>query len=421
MDKIKRLAALLLSAMLFVCMPGPVTNAAGANPELTDLTVTARLEMDPNVEHYPDLEFLFDFVQIKSVEADSLAGTNLDDAENLALISKETGPELGPVSISFGAERDDTEHTEISADTGRKVITLTGEVKRRDGSALTGEMFPTTGLYLYQVTEREMERGVDWTPEVEDDWLLQSKSEYILVIPVVYDEEAREKKIGLDGGIIVKTQDSSGSALPEVEKVGSPAFVNIYQRVPGTPVPGDSDGLRISKTVTGGMGDREKPFTFIINIAKNTTEKDAVTEYHAAIYERSDTEGGEDTLIAEKISLLFGEDQTFQLQHNQYLQFQDLPVGSRYTIREEDNDDYVTTATVIENGQTRLADAQETEFEAGTYVVGENKNRVDVTNARDKIVLTGIVTEKLSGILLIGATVFAMAAYGSLKRRLGNR
>lgn len=420
MDRMKKLVALLLSALLLAGMFGTVTNAAGTNPAITDFVVTAKLEMDPNVEHYPDFEFQFNFEQVTSIKLDSLEGTNLDSAEYAEQISTVAGPKLDTVSISFAAENVNTENVKISPDTGCKVITLTGEVKS-SGRELTGEMFPTTGLYLYKVSERELVKDQDWEPMTDGDWLEQSKAEYIIVIPVVYDDDAQAKKIDLEGAVIVQTKTQPGAELSEIEKVDSPVFANIYQRIPDTTITHESYELKISKTVTGALGDREKPFTFTIHITKNTTERTTVTEYHAAIYQISDTDGEPDELISKEVSLLIGKDQTFQLKHNQYLIFKDLPVGSHYTIQESDNDDYVTTAAIMENGVLRYKDAQENVFEAEKYVIGEETNRVDVTNAREKTVLTGIVTDNLSFILLIVIAVLGITAYTVMKRRLRSR
>lgn len=419
MHKMKKRIALLLIALLVIGMLGMVADAAGENPAITALTVTAKLEMDPNVEHYPDFVFQFDFEKVTSIDADSLEGTNLDSEEYAQLIST-GGPGLDTVSISFAAENVKKENIEISSDTGRKVITLTGEVKS-GGSKLTGEMFPTTGLYLYKVTEKELVRDQDWEPMTDGDWLEQSKAEYIIVIPVVYDDDTQAKKIDLEGAVIVQTKTQPGAELSEVEKVASPVFANIYQRIPDTTITHESYELKVSKTVTGALGDRNKDFTFTIHITKNTTERAATTAYHAAIYQISDTAGEPDQLIEDNISFLIGSAKTFQLKHNQYLLFQDLPVGSHYTIQESDNDDYVTTAAITENGTVRYTAASENVFEAENYVIGEGTNRVNITNDREKTVLTGIVTDNLSFILMIVIAMLGITAYTVMKRRLRSR
>lgn len=424
MKRSKKMIAALLSAVMLTGMFGSAVNAAGDNapakPQRERLEVVKTLQMDPHVENYPDFKFKFTLKNVGEIPG----GKPVIDS---TLVVTEDAPEMKKVVIDYSKAIPDDKV--INPEDGRAEITLSGEiVTENTGAAPTGTDFPKPGLYLYQITEEALEKGKDWVPKTEEDWLDQSKAEYILIIPVVYDENTQQQKVDLDNVQVVQIIDQGGKDLTENKKVTDPLFVNVYQRDsdpnpdpgPGPdPKPDPLDpkncNLKIHKTVTGELGDREQLFDFRIHITRNTTEKPEVTSYEAAICELN--ADGRWNQVGDPISVPIGKDCSFQLKDSQYLIFKHLPVGSSYKIWEDNNDGYDTTADIVVNGE-ETQKISESDLEDTNRFIGEKDNKAHVYNHKGKTPLTGIITDNLSFLLLIVVAVVGIFAYTALKKRL---
>lgn len=423
MKSSKKLIAALLSAVMLTGMFGSAVNAAGDNapakPQRERLEVVKTLQMDPHVENYPDFKFKFTLKNAGEIPGGK---PEIDPT----LVVTENAPTMKKVVIDYSKAIPDDKV--INPQNGRAEITLRGEiVTEKTGAAPTGTDFPKPGLYLYQIMEETLNKGTDWKPKTEEDWLDQSKAEYILIIPVVYDENTRQQKVDLDNVQVVQTKDQTGKDLTENEKVGDPLFVNVYQRDSDPnpnpdPDPGpDPDpldpkncNLKIHKTVTGELGDREQLFDFRIHITRNTTEKPEVKSYKAAICELNADGSWE---IIQNVEIPIEEDAPFKLKDSQYLIFKHLPVGSSYEIWEDNNAGYDTTADIVVNGE-ETPKISESELEGTNRFIGEKDNKAHVYNDKGKAPLTGIITDNLSFLLLIVVAVVGIFAYTALKKRL---
>ncbi len=158
--------------------------------------------------------------------------------------------------------------------------------------------------------------------------------------------------------------------------------------------------LTISKTVTGAMGDRDKPFDFQITVTQDGTP---VT--------------GSFPISNGKPITLDGQGKgTFQLKHGESIKIYGLPVGASYTISEPDaGKDGYTTKVATNNGNA--VDAPD---HSASGTVTDALQTVAFTNNRETGVNTGIWLDTTPMILAV-LVVFAAGAVLLLTRGRGRR
>ena len=142
----------------------------------------------------------------------------------------------------------------------------------------------------------------------------------------------------------------------------------------------------MKKTVTGNLGDKKKEFDFTVTFAapegKNWTPAIGASEGATMV---------EDNPMS----------YTFKLKHDAMATFGNLPAGVTYTVTETPVDGYTTNN--IE--------------QKGTIVAGLNE--VTFINEKSGTIDTGVTTENLPYVLLIGFVVLAGAAL-LIKRKAHN-
>ena len=164
----------------------------------------------------------------------------------------------------------------------------------------------------------------------------------------------------------------------------SDKFVNTYRA--GT--------LNVTKTVAGNLGDQSKMFDFTVTFTKPTDE-----EVKSAINAKVAGTDATDFNVAwdDKGTYTY----TFQLAHGQKASFANLPYGVSYTVTEAAADGYTTTKA----------------GDSGTINAAEHT--AAFTNTKEGSIDTGVTTENLPYVLLIGFVVLAGAAL-LLKRKAHN-
>lgn len=211
----------------------------------------------------------------------------------------------------------------------------------------------------------------------------------------------------------MKTVDNAGSNITDV-KVETGVdnteidFRNVYSK---------NSGLTISKTVTGDLGSHTQAFPFSLTLTKpailNELEDMGVTvpDTYSATLPNGDP-----------LNFTFGDDiatasGSFSLKHGESISFSNLPVGMKYTLSENDGlaiTHYNTYITGQENG---TAFERVTGVTVSDKLVGEGVNKADVENNYSANPITGIVSNNLPFIVLIGAAIAGFAAYLIIKRR----
>ena len=161
-------------------------------------------------------------------------------------------------------------------------------------------------------------------------------------------------------------------------------FANTYEA--GT--------LNVTKTVAGNLGDQSKKFDFTVIFTK-PTDKEVKSAINAKVAGTNAT----DFNVAwdDKGTYTY----TFQLAHGQKASFANLPYGVSYTVTE-------TAVTGYETAKTG---------DSGTINAAEHT--AAFTNTKTGSIDTGVTTENLPYVLLIGFVVLAGAAL-LIKRKAHN-
>lgn len=182
-------------------------------------------------------------------------------------------------------------------------------------------------------------------------------------------------------------------------KVNSIDFTNTYAK---------DSSLKISKNVAGDLGDRTKDFKFNLTLENNAFS--STKTYSGTIYESNGTSTGTTKTAT------VGEASTFNLKHGQYIKFDNLPVGTKYTVSETNYDGYTPTAKV--NGEVVNVNSGAIDQEV---VKEADQNTVAYTNTENSITVTGVVINNLPYILLAGLGAVGFAVLAVLKRRKLNQ
>ncbi len=187
-----------------------------------------------------------------------------------------------------------------------------------------------------------------------------------LVVTVINGEDGKIRVAA------VHTEDEGGQK--------SDTFENTYS----------AGALKVSKTVTGNLGDKDKYFEFKVKL----TGEDGKT--YAETFAVS---GGSNTDNPGTIQL--DAETTFYLKDGETIKIANLPYGVTYTVTETAADGYTTSA----NGATGTINAAE--------------QTAEFTNDKSGEIDTGVTTENLPYVLLIGFVVLAGAAL-LLRRKAHN-
>lgn len=166
----------------------------------------------------------------------------------------------------------------------------------------------------------------------------------------------------------------------ESEGTKSDEFENTYSA--GT--------LNVTKTVTGNLGDKSQFFEFKVTL----------TGEEGKTYANSYTVSG-GSYEGNPSSITIGEEATFYLKHGETLSIANLPYGVSYTVTEMAVEGYTTTK------------------EGDTGKIGAASQTAAFTNERTTTVDTGITTDSLPYVLLLGIVALAGAVL-FIKRRANN-
>ena len=411
MLKKKLVAGIVTAALtLSMCLGTGVTVFAEDDPVSLDDArgaVTKNLVMDENVTT-PNATFRFTIEKLTENVTDA---TGKDVTEHLSM----DGPELSIDPITF------TQSSNGTTEEGIKTVTGEGRMRKADGGILGPGSFPHAGIYAYKVTETA---GTYDIADPTKENMIYSQAEYTVFITIA-------NRANYGGGLKIEsiqamiTIDDSGEDIEDVKVPSTEpgnsdlAFRNIYSKTGGTDEWDDDLGaLSLSKTVTGKMGDQTKLFDFSLTLHKSATLDMEVEQSGGTypVYSITLPEGG--TLDYQFDAQTDEITHTFQLKHSQKITFTDLPVGTTFTLSENNGQavgNYKTTITGMSDG-VEFSETQGV-MTTANRLVGEDSNYADVENNYADSPITGIVENNLPFLVLIGIAVAGFGAYLFLKRR----
>lgn len=243
-------------------------------------------------------------------------------------------------------------------------------------AVITAAKYDSVGSYIYTFHET-----AGTTAGVTYD-----NNEYKLYVNVVYGDTAGTYKIG---GAYVK--NPAGSKVQEI--------VNIYQ----------SGNLKITKTVTGNMGDKNKVFDVkvTLTVADGKTVKAPVTI--------TTTPKPTDAALTNPATIATGDwsgnkaEVTLHVKDGTTVELKNLPVGVSYTVAEENYSDYTTSYTQNGNGITGAP--------TSTAVREKAIDTVTITNDKNANVDTGVIVSNLPYILILAAVAAGLVLFAAGKKR----
>ncbi len=359
---VKLLLAVLALVLCFSLSAPAFANAAAG---VTQAQITKNLQMDTAVTT-PAVSFSF------TVEKMSLDDVTTDEAK-----AEMPAITIPPITYSAGDTATPAAGSrleEVKKDTGNFIPTI--------------EKYPHAGVYKYTIKETAgSETGMTY-----------SQAEYILEIFVEnnpdYDPNTAGSQALVFGGIVSKAKNDDGTTATGKFDLDGDWFVNKFSK---------TSSLTISKTVDGAMGDKTKKFDFTLTLNTLSALETGAPSYTGTITRADDT--------TEEVAWTKGTDLKFTLADGEKLEFNNLPVGTVFSVSETSYtaDGYTTTVSSVTNGGAGTAEQN--------LVIGEGANSVAYTNTKNGSVPTGIVVDNLPFILLIVVALGGLVGYVVMKRR----
>lgn len=289
--------------------------------------------------------------------------------------------------------------------------------------------FPHAGEYRYLIKEN--------VPTAKTDGITYSNKKYLLKLYVTDDGTAKviKKAIILD----VTDKNDSNADLNTGTKVTAMTFDNQYHKNNGVlKVKKILDDTNKDTNNENNIKNRDKLFNFTIEMYRvNTTGAKTIT----GTIKKDNTEIAGSVEQPKAVDVVFADGSpkgqaTFKLKHDEYIEFSNIPVGTKYTVVESDYGKYLPYAKVLENGVNVLKnDKGETNPDAEIegadpaskltrtdkkFLIGESENLAQFTNKFNFIVMTGVVMKNLPFILMSLLAMAGFAVFTITKRRRYN-
>lgn len=248
--------------------------------------------------------------------------------------------------------------------------------------------YPSAGKYTFEIVETRNETGISGTIEHTDT------QKYEVAVYV-------ENTTAADGtadvhvkGITIYNEDTK-------LKVDGVIFDETYSK---------NDSLIVTKTVSGAMADLTKEFEYTVSFTSipETAPAGNTITYSPATKVTRDSAGN----------------YKFKLKTGESVSFDNIPVGSTYTIKESQLPDFTGNLVINANHEELSAGFNEQkgkDITTGNIIIQEfdDANTADFTNTFEDITITGVVTNNLPFIMMIlvaGASILGFALI-SIKRR----
>lgn len=282
-------------------------------------------------------------------------------------------------------------------------------------NVLAGKKFNAAGVYTFTVEENE-KNNLD-----QDGYgLTVSKANYTVKVYVkngnndTYVSTVTVNKNFDDNGEKVESAQGKVDPNPGDGDDSGFRFVNTYtKKAEGTTDPDDPSknlALYISKTVAGEYGDKTLGFTFDVSLTLPATADK--TKIYTGTVGSSIVEFNSENNFTNTVILT----------DSQKLKFDNLPVGTTYTVKENGTRYYTPSASIIENGGQAYSQSATSgaDLEVSDKKVGEAKNSTEFTNTYyNELIInpTGIIINNLPFVLMVAIAGSGLALYVVSKRR----
>lgn len=357
----KRVLAFMMAAAM-VFGSGTAVMAAGEGQSSAADTMTVTIKKNYQVNGADGAKSPAETFQFTKATLAYVANTKYNDA---AAVDTEK-----PVEDSMGILGDVksitiTGPSYIEGENGEKDIT----------AVITAANYKSVGVGTYIYTFQETAGD---TAGVTYD-----NNQYKLYVNVVNGDIAGTYKIG---GAYVK--NPAGDKVQEI--------VNTYQ----------AGNLKITKTVTGNMGDKNKVFDVKVTL----TVADGKTVNAPVTITTTDTDLHNPTTIAAGDWKGNQATVTVKVKDGTTVELKNLPVGVSYAVAEDAYSDYTTSYTHTQNGKDITGAA------TSTAVRGNETDTVTITNYKNAKVDTGVIVSNLPYILILAAVAGGLVLFAAGKK-----
>ncbi len=189
----------------------------------------------------------------------------------------------------------------------------------------------------------------------------------------------------------------------EIHKASDQNTFKIRQGDPDSPVlvtNREKPGLRISKTVTGNMGDASKDFTI------NITLKDKNNKPITGSYQYSGSKSGTLTFNAQGQS-------SISLRDGQNIYIEKLPIGTKYIVKEDqsvEDDGYIISYNGSDkDGVLSITDKDKT-----------GDDSIEIINNKEILTPTGVKSDSRSYIILLGTGVLMIVLMSMRRKKIND-
>lgn len=370
---LKRLLTVAL-AFLLVALPAMSVGALPSSTQTTTAEITKRLTTSGNMLDVPTYNFSF-----------TIDPVSVDDDSTPA--AKATMP---PLTGSVSYSNSDTWKAPVSEGGSDPDAHADLYYVDKNIDLISGITWPHAGVYTYTVTENKSSPYTD---------VAYSSETYTMGVRVKNDGA------GLSVDYVGFSKDDGSGTMIKVV----PVFENRYSA---------TSTLVINNNATGNYADRTKKFTYQLSLILVPNE--------TGPYPSDLNVGGSTT------NPTVGTSYTFELAHGDSLTIKDLPVGTKYTLKQVGATTYEPAVAVTINAAAAVNEAVSTGGASLTIgaagdgavtlttpiATGKDTNLAAWNNTYpDPPTPTGILIDTLPYILLVLAGVGGLVAFIVVKRR----
>ena len=350
------LAFMMAAAMVFGSATAVMAADEGQSSAVDTMTVTIKKNYQVNGAEgakSPAETFQFEDATLAFVAGTKYNDPNAVDTEKAVENGMEIPEDVRTIDI--------TEPSYSEGENGEKDIT----------AVITAAKYDSVGRYIYTFQETAGNTaGVTY-----------DSGKYRLYVTVINGNTAGTYKI------------AAAYVKKEGETTKVQEIVNTYQ----------SGNLKITKTVTGNMGDKNKVFAVkvtltvaggkTVNAPVSIVANDGTAQDKAEI-STTDWSGNQATV-------------TVKVKNGTTVELKNLPVGVSYTVKETTYNDYTTSYTQNGTGMTG----------APTSISAGATDTVVIKNHKDTTVDTGVIISNLPYILILAAVAAGLVLFAAGKKR----
>lgn len=334
-----------------------------------------------------------------------------------AYISKTFNTEVGKdETFSFKATPAAGNTTEVTIPDISFSASKTGSNTKR--AKVSFPEWTDAGKYEYTVTESQTANPA--ITDGEHQKMIMSKAAYTMDVYVSNGDHGFE----ISNIIVKRTKDDAGKNANDVKvtDIGDDdtngfKFTNTYVQEAGTGTDPTNPGTIYGKD--GSLNVTKKIHANGATTVDTDKDFDFTAKFTFPTGTDASTLGGVKDADGNIITIKQDGTYTFTLKADRNMKFTGVPVGTTISVTESATPNYKGSVVSVFNGQ-QSTNEEALKYNAPITVtgkLGQNQNKVDVTNTYNYVPTTGIIMNNLPYVLMIALCGAALMAFVAFKRR----